>query len=310
KRHEDFETLLLHYASHHPKDRPARIGCEVHLLQERLTTNLFSTQASCIVRRGKQTIRRRIPARVIYAVPNRTEPMRIFPQHSIQTASTCRCQDFAPVVLAHSGGSVSVKNSAFKKIQPSEKLDAVERKEPLRQIREMKIESPETALVSNVVDRQNRVERQPVCMHKNGHQRRRPIVHVQNLQLRCQSPGQFDDCFAEKNESRSIIFVRLAALAVNSSAIKKFIAADEEQLHVAGAAAFQVPRNVSRIADSHLNSYTGVLLLKRAILSNLTIERQRHADLMPTSTQRARQRVHDIYQRARPLHRGSLGAAH
>src|SRR5262249_9593689 len=49
---------------------------------------------------------------------------------------------------------------------------------------------------------------------------------------------------------------------------------------------------------------------KCAILSNLTIERQRYADLMPTSTQRARQRVHDIYQRARPLHRGSLRAAH
>ena len=37
-------------------------------------------------------------------------------QHFIQTASPCRCEDFAPVVLAHSGGSVSVKNAAFEKI--------------------------------------------------------------------------------------------------------------------------------------------------------------------------------------------------
>ena len=236
--------------------------------------------------------------------------MRIFAQHAIQTASTCRSQDFAPVVLADRCGSVGVKNAAFEKIQPSEKLYAVQRKESLRQIREMKIESPEAALISDVVDGQNRAERQSVCMHKNGHQRRRPIVHVQNLQLRCQSPGQLERRFAEKNKSRGIIFVRLAALAVNSSAIKKLIAADEEQLHAAGASAFQVPRNVSRIADLHLDSYTGVLLLKCAILSNLAIERERHADLMPTIAQRARQRVHDIYQRARPLHRGPLRAAH
>src|SRR5262245_28532114 len=97
----------------------------------------------------------------------------------------------------------------------------------------MKIEPPEAALVGNVMDRQNRAERQSVRMHENGHQRRRPIVHVQNIQLRCQSPGQLDDCFAEKNESSGIIFVRLAALAVNSTTIKKFIAADEEQLDAA-----------------------------------------------------------------------------
>jgi hypothetical protein len=67
---------------------------------------------------------------------------------------------------------------------------------------------------------------------------------------------------------------------------------------------------VSRIADLHLDSDTGVLLLKRAILSNLAIERQRDAYLVPASTQRARQRIHDVYQRACPLQRRPLGAAH
>src|SRR5437667_4632547 len=186
----------------------------------------------------------------------------------------------------------------------------MQRKESLGQIRELKIESPKAALVSDVMDRQNRAERQSVRMRKNGHQRRRPIVHVQNLQLRCQSPGQLERRFAEKNKSRGIIFVRLAAPAINSSAIKKLIAADEEQLHAACAMAFQIPRNVGRIAELHLNSYAGVLFLKYAILANLAIERQRHTDLMPTITQRPRQRVHDIYQRTRPLHRGPLRAAH
>src|SRR6478609_3149704 len=153
--------------------------------------------------------------------------MRIFPQHYIQTAPTCRCQDFAPVVLADRCSSVGVENAAFEKIQPSEKLHAVQRKESLRQIRQMKIESPEAALISNVVNGQNRAERQSVCMHENRHQRGCPIVHVQNLHLRCQSPGQLERRFAEKNESRGIIFVRLATLAISPSAIKKFITTDE-----------------------------------------------------------------------------------
>src|SRR6476661_6041909 len=110
--------------------------------------------------------------------------MCIFTQNSIQTASTCRRQDFAPVMLADRCGSVGVKNAAFEKIQPSKKLYAVQRKKTRRQIREMKIESPKAALISNVVDSQNRAERQSVCIHKNGHQRWRPIVHVQNVQLR------------------------------------------------------------------------------------------------------------------------------
>src|SRR4029077_19693470 len=141
--------------------------------------------------------------------------MRIFTQHAIQTASTRRSQDFAPVVLADRCGSVGVKNAAFEKIQPSEKLYAAQGKKTLRQIGEMKIESPKTALISDVVNGQNVAHRQSVCIHKNGHQRGRPIVHVQNLQLRCQSPGQLERRFAEKNKSRGIIFVRLATLPVN-----------------------------------------------------------------------------------------------
>src|SRR6187397_185499 len=213
--------------------------------------------------------------------------MRIFTQHAIQTASTCCSQDFAPVMLADRCGSVGEENAGFEKIQPSEKLCAIQRKKTVRQIREMKIESPEAALISNVMDRQNRAERQSVRMHEHRHQSRRPIVHVQNLQLGRQSPGELDDCFAEKNESRGVIFVLRTALAVNSSAIKKFIAADEEQLHPAGASAFQISRDVSRLTDLHFDSYTSVLLLKCTILSNLAIERERHADLMPTIAQRA-----------------------
>src|ERR1044071_2243733 len=106
-------------------------------------------------------------------------------------------------------------------------------------------------------------------------------MHMQNFQLRCQTPGQLDDCLVKKNESRCVILIRIAALAVNSRTIKKFIASDEEKLHAAGTLTFRVLGNVSRIAHLHLDSYARVLLPKRAILSNLAIERQCHTNLMP-----------------------------
>src|ERR1051325_1219580 len=135
-------------------------------------------------------------------------------------------------------------------------------------------------------------------------------MDVQNRQLGGYPPDRLDDRFAEKNESRGVIIVRLATLTINSCAIKKFVTADEEQLHAPWAAAFQVPRNVNRIADLYLDSDTGVLFSERAVLLNFPVERQSDADLMATVSQRARQRIHDIYQRAWPSHRRSFGAAH
>src|SRR5438309_924902 len=63
---------------------------------------------------------------------------------------------------------------------------------------------------------------------------------------------------------------------------------------------------------SHLtiDSYAAVLLLKRAGLFNLTIERPNRAYLMAPRAQRARQRVHDINERARSLQRRSLSTDH
>ena len=129
-----------------------------------------------------------------------------------------------------------------------------------------KIESPETSLLSHMMNGQHSLEWQSLCMHKHRHQRRRPIVHVQNLQLRRQPPRQFERRFAEENKSRGIVFVRLAVLAVNSRAIEKLIAANQKQLHAAGAPALEVPGDVSLVADLHIDSDAGVFLLKRAIL--------------------------------------------
>ena len=73
-------------------------------------------------------------------------------------------------------------------------------------------------------------------------------MHVQNLQWRRQSPGEFQRRFAKNNEPRRVIFVGLASLTVDSRPIEKLVATNEKQLHAAGAASFQVFGDVSFVA--------------------------------------------------------------
>ena len=70
-----------------------------------------------------------------------------------------RRQYFAPVMLAYRGDLVGIENSAFKKIQASKKFDAMQCEKSFRQICETEVQSPETALFSQVMNGQHRFER-------------------------------------------------------------------------------------------------------------------------------------------------------
>src|SRR6266545_7680214 len=153
--------------------------------------------------------------------------MRIFAQYPIETAADGWRQDFAAVMLAYGCDPIGIQNSALKKIQPSEELDSMEGEKPLRQICKPEIESPKTALVSNMMNGQHGLERQPLRMHKHRHQRGSPIVRMQNLQLRRQSARQLQRRLAKKDKSRGVILIRLAPFAVHSVAIEKFVAANQ-----------------------------------------------------------------------------------
>src|SRR5215510_6293264 len=107
--------------------------------------------------------------------------MLIFTQHPVETAAPGWCQDFAAIMLAYGCDPIGIQNSALEKIQPSEELDSMEREIPLRQICKPEIESPKTALVSNMMNGQHRLERQPLRIHEHRYQRRRPVVQVQDL---------------------------------------------------------------------------------------------------------------------------------
>src|SRR5882724_464537 len=109
--------------------------------------------------------------------------MRIFAQYHIEPATARWLQDFAPVIFAYGCGLIGVQNSALEKIQPSEEFDSMQRKKLLRQIRKPEIEAPKAALISDMMNGQHSFERQALRVYKHRHQRRRPIVHVQNLYL-------------------------------------------------------------------------------------------------------------------------------
>src|ERR1700730_4553166 len=113
--------------------------------------------------------------------------MRIFAQHSLEPVAAGWRQDFAPVVLAYGCDLVCIKDSAFEKIQPSKEFDSMQSKKPLRQICKPEVDPPETALISHVMNSQHGFERQALRINKHRHQGRRPVVHVENLHLRCQS---------------------------------------------------------------------------------------------------------------------------
>src|SRR4029453_3723005 len=130
--------------------------------------------------------------------------MRIFAQYPIEAVAPGWCQDFAPVMFAYSCDLVCIQDSAFEKIYASKEPDPVQREKPLRQIRKPKIESPKTALVSHVMNGQHSFERQPLGINKHRHQGSRPVVNVENLQLRCQSTRYLQRGFAKKYKTRGI----------------------------------------------------------------------------------------------------------
>ena len=180
-RDENVETFFTDYAGDHSENRPARRGVQSQTIQQRVTAKLFSPKFRRGVICRKQFVGFRIPTRVIGAVQNRTELMRVFAQNDIQPATELRRLDLAPMPLAHGRDSVSEQNSAFEEIEFSEKLDATEGKESFVQVRQPKIEAPKTSLLRNVMNGQDSRERQVVRAHVNGHKGGRPIVHVQNL---------------------------------------------------------------------------------------------------------------------------------
>src|SRR5205085_7815656 len=132
--------------------------------------------------------------------------------------------------LAHRRDLIGENNTALEQVQTAEELDTARHEVSLGQIRQAKIEAPETSLFRDMMDREDRGEGKLLMVDQRGHQSRGPIMHVQNLRRRRHPPRQLERRFGKENETRGVVFVRHAVLAVNSGPIEKFVAANEESL--------------------------------------------------------------------------------
>jgi len=86
---------------------------------------------------------------------NRAELVGVLAQNGVESVTKFRCLDFAPIMLAHCRQFVGEENSALEKIQLPVKLDAAQREKTLVKIRQAKIESPETSLLRDVMNRED-----------------------------------------------------------------------------------------------------------------------------------------------------------
>src|SRR2546423_13139871 len=101
-----------------------------------------------------------MPAAVIGAVENTDESVRVLAEDDVEFAAAFGRQYLAPIALAHRRDFIGENDSSFEEVEPAEVLDTGRLEISLRQIRQVKIEAPETALFREMMDREHGGERQ------------------------------------------------------------------------------------------------------------------------------------------------------
>src|ERR1700681_3747138 len=206
--------------------------------------------------------------------------MRMLARTDVEPEATIDAQHLTAIPFTDGGDLVREENSALEQVQSAEELDAVRLKVSLGKIGEVKIKSPETALLRKVMNRKHGGEGQLLVAHQHGNECRRPIVHVEDLRRRSHPARQLQRRFAKENESPGVIFVGRAVLPVNAGAIKKLIAAHKESLDPAGRAPLQEFRHVIFRADPNVHRDARLFRLDAGVFSDLTIIRHRYTDLV------------------------------
>src|SRR6266571_6671873 len=125
------------------------------------------------------------------------------------------------------------------------------------------------------MDRKHGRKRQLMRAREHRHERRRPIVHVQNLRHRSQSTRELNGGFAKENETRRVVVVSPAVLTINARPIKEIVTANQEQLHAVSRVRLEVLRDVNLLSEPYIDSHLRIFFLEGGVLANLAIKRQR-----------------------------------
>ena len=133
--HQDVESFLRHESRHHSEDGTARRTGKLDAIKQQIAAEEFSIKMARIVSVRQEAIRRRIPARIVRAIQNSGELVRVFAQHDIEPAAAFRRQHFAAKTLAHGRDLIGENDAALEQIHSPEELQAAQREVAFRKIR-------------------------------------------------------------------------------------------------------------------------------------------------------------------------------
>src|SRR5438105_10346275 len=98
--------------------------------------------------------------------------MCVLAHNDVEAAAAFGAEHLMPITLAHRRDLIGENNTSFEQIQPSEELDTARHEVSLGQIRQAKIEAPETSLFRDMMDREDRGEGKLLMVDQRGHQSR------------------------------------------------------------------------------------------------------------------------------------------
>ena len=168
-----------------------------------------------------------------------------------------------------------------------------------RQPREPEIVRPEAPLECEVVDRQHGLKRQSPFAIDHGHQRRLPVVHVEDLRRGQNAARQLRHGTREKDEALRVVVVIAAVLAIDPGPVEVLIVANQKDLHAVGIRSLHYLRLHLPAAHADGNLHARALAPNALFLRQPAIARQHHTHLMPALRQRRRQRLDHIRQPTR-----------
>src|SRR4051812_20003761 len=122
-----------------------------------------------------------------------------------------------------------------------------------------------------MMNREHGAEWQARFTSPDRYQSRGPVVSMQDLRRRCQSPREFEGGLAKEDKTLRIVLVGYAVFAVDPGTIKEFIAAHIKQLHASRGATGQELSDISLSPDSDVDGNASVLAQDLIVLTNLLI---------------------------------------
>ena len=290
--HHKVGTLVADKAAHDAHDRRVRAYLQPRVpLQRRLAGGLPREIVRAEVR-GDSLRRARVDHLDVDAVEHAPELPLAQAHHALEPAGIRRVEQLPGICRAHSCDGVRRHHSGLHGVRAAAHLECLVPalpREP-QQIRHRR--ERETPLILDVVDGEHTRRAAPQLAQVDRHERRLPVVAVDNVRLFREHVRQLRRRAAEKREPLAVVI-----LAVEPPAAEIVLALHEVPRH---AAPLELPQGAGLVTPREV----GVPLpdarhLIAPALRDRIVERQQHRGALSACRQRDRQAPRDVGQAAR-----------